>query len=242
MTRSSTIPRVASLLFSLLMAGCSQGSDIENRTFDAEVRRVVVDVAVGDINVRGSQRVGAALLGEMYSDTAMSLGIDAKLVDDTLHVSANCPAGSGECWAGLRLDVPQHAEVSIAAGHGDVDVTDLLGDLHVSTGAGSVVLLGVGGTVRVEADGGDVMGANLLRGDTWATSESGDISLAFAEPPLVAGLGSVHGTVSLTVPRSQYDLFVDSVEGELDIGVHHCRAADQQLFARSVYGDVLVHH
>ena len=241
MNRRTTLT-AGHVLTALLTTACGQGDDVQEMTFDADVRRVVIDVDAGSVDVRGSEWRGVAVLGDMDSDSTQPLRIGTELRGDTVHVTAQCPENVNNCDAGLRLEVPRNVEAMIRTASGDVEVGDVSGDIEVSVGSGSVQLMGVGGTARVEVEHGNVLGMNLLRGDIWASTEQGNVDLHFVEPPREVAGDTVRGNVSIVVPKGDYEVFADSVEGEVNVEVCSCEDGEQMIFARSTYGNVFVGH
>lgn len=230
------------VLAAVFAAACSQGEDVQEMTFDTDVRRVVIEVDAGSIDLRGSDWGGVAVLGDMDSNTTVPLAIGTNLQGDTLHVSADCPDGVGGCEAGLRMEVPRDVSAVITTKSGNVKIGDVSGDLEVSVEDGSVSLFGVGGHARIEVVNGNVAGMDLLRGNVWGSTENGNVGLHFLEEPSEVAADTVRGNVDVTVPDGKYDIFADSVEGNVDVQVLQCGVAEQQIFARSTFGNVSVHY
>lgn len=151
-------------------AGCAQIRYTEVFIPDHEVRRVLVDVEDGDVEVvpAGSVRVERAVRGP-EGVASLSHSLDA---DGTLRLHAACP-GMLPCGVDTRLAVPASVPVSITLAEGDVWVTGLDelrldladgsadvevdGRLVASVGAGSVrAWLGADTQASVAVGRGDV--------------------------------------------------------------------------------------
>ena len=145
----------------------------------------------------------------------------------TLEVRADCPQVGvmDRCTADLELRVPFDTDVTVDGGAGDISVDGLAG--HV--------------TLRTEP--GDVTGRNLVPVSVTASTDVGDLDLAFATSPVDVRASSDAGDVDVQVPPGEYRVDTVSKAGSDEVGGGVLRndRATRRIVARADAGDVLVH-
>lgn len=119
-----------------------------------------------------------------------------------LSVTTGCPAPDlfGDCQADLDISVPDGTRLLATAGAGEITVTGLTGTVDAEVGSGTVALADVSGPVRVRVGAGSVTGTGLSSRSLTVTAGSGQVSLAFAEPPQLLALTVATGSAAVTVP------------------------------------------
>jgi hypothetical protein len=133
----------------------------------------------------------------------------------------------------IRIGCPEGSSVSCSSGSSDLRVRGPIGDLEVKTGSGDVQAEVVHGSLRASSASGDVE-LEAVHGDANVSTASGDVSIREAHGALAVNVvsgdisvGSLHGGTALGSVSGDVevralcagDLKVQSVSGDLDIGV-----------------------
>jgi DUF4097 and DUF4098 domain-containing protein YvlB len=142
-----------------------------------------------------------------------------------LRLGEGCDDGWAifRCITDYRIEVPRELAVEIDTEAGDVSVS------------------GVGGSVTIDADVGDVDATALAAATVKATSDAGDVRLSFATAPtsLVADSGA--GDVELVLPRGEYAVETESDAGDTSVsGLIRYDLAPHSVEASSDAGDVTI--
>ncbi|KAA2248438.1 DUF4097 domain-containing protein [Solihabitans fulvus] len=129
--------------------------------------------------------------------------------------------------------------VRVEVGSGSVTLSDVGGAATVKSSSGSVALDGVRGALAVQAGSGRIRGANLGGDQADVKTSSGEIDLGFTTMASVtAQTGS--GDVTLTVPKGNYRVAVDTNSGNRSVDVVQDPAATHALTLHTSSGDVAV--
>src|SRR5947209_4642191 len=140
----------------LLLTGCGTSTKSDTSTVSEPVRRVIVEVASGDVNVTGT--TGNTLrLHRSARVRRAHPRFDKQLQDGVLRLSSRCNAGwFGACRVDEKLEVPDHTDVEVHSGSGNVRIDRAAAAVDVTTGSGTIDLIHVGGIVRAHTGSGKV--------------------------------------------------------------------------------------
>jgi hypothetical protein len=153
---------------------------------------------------------------------------DAYSVDNgTLKLDGDC---GWQCKADFAVTVPRGTKVFGNNGSGDIaiagvsgvdakstsgeiDVSDVTGDVKLDLTSGDVKVNNLTGRLDVTATSGDVEAADLKGGPVNVESTSGDLELELAEATDVRAEGT-SGDIQVTAPAGGYEVSTESRSGE----------------------------
>lgn len=180
-------------------------SESSSRTFRQPIDEVRLDV--GDASVAlGPGRAGEATVHQRLSWALSKPTVDVGVVGRSLVVEFSCDGrselfASEECGADLDLRVPPGVRVWATSGSGEVQVRGLTGELDLRAGSGDVRLAHVSGRLSVRVGSGQVKGTGITSPKVSGRVRSGELDLAFAEPPRSVGVEAGSGSLRLGLPR-----------------------------------------
>ena len=127
------------------------------------------------------------------------------------------------CETDYRIEVPRDLVVSVRVDAGDISVTGLAGKLTVESDAGNV--------------DGTALGASHVK----ASSDAGDVNLAFSVAPTSVEAESDAGNVEIDLPRDEYAVSVDTDAGGSSVeGIIRYDLAPHVVKAETDAGDVRI--
>ena len=176
-----------------------RSADLEVRTRDGEGARVRVEA-------RGS-RGAEAFERSQFSAT----GDGDRLLLATEQDRRGMTRGSFQ----VIVEAPRDMSVTIDVGSGEVEITDIEGELVVDTGSGDVEGGSVGGDVQIETGSGEVE-VGTVGGRVAVSTGSGDIDLTtLGKDPVSLRTGS--GEIELTLEKGAgFDLAISTGSGEIE--------------------------
>lgn len=195
----------------------------EQFTISQEVRKVIVASDAGDVQVVGTDadRVTVRETTRWITDEPSP---EMTVAGGVLRLGNDCDGWTVfRCETDYRIQVPRDLEVVVDAGAGEISVT------------------GVGGSVSVASEAGDVEGTRLSAAAVTATSDAGDVRLTFATAPSSLHAETDAGDVEIELPRAEYALDADTDAGDTSIsGIVRYDLAQHSIQARSDAGDVTI--
>jgi hypothetical protein len=119
--------------------------------------------------------------------------------DGGLEIDSRLPEGVGNRSVDLLLTVPSNTRLNLDLGAGQLDVSDIVGQVQVDSGAGDVRIEGANGRVEV----------GLGAGNVWVTGARGSVDLALGagnveyegNPEGDCTFATGVGNVNLLLPR-----------------------------------------
>ena len=125
------------------------------------------------------------------------------------------------CETDYRIEVPRELAVSVKADAGNVNVT------------------GLTGRVTLESNAGNVEGVRLGSSHVKASTDAGNVSLAFTTAPTSVDAESDAGDVEIDLPKAEYALDVDTDAGDTSIeGIVRYDRAPHAVSAETDAGDL----
>ncbi len=116
---------------------------------------------------------------------------------------------------------------------------DVAVDAH--SDAGDVRVRGVGGSVSMTSDAGDLDASGLTGPHVRAGSDAGDVRLAFATAPSSVEARTGAGDVDLDLPRGEYAVSAGTGAGDTTVsGIARYDRSTHAVSARSDAGDVTI--
>jgi Putative adhesin len=130
-------------------------------------------------------------------------------------VSYHCPVPTGTCGLTATLTVPAAAtSMSVSTGGGDLTVANgITIDATLTTSSGNIMAAGLTGTANLDSGGGNVDASGITAARMTVDSDSGDVTLRFADVPGHVLVNSGGGDVRIVLPRGDYNFQVSAVGG-----------------------------
>lgn len=214
------------------VAGClADGRDVEEpvteRRSATDLSAVTVSTAIGDVDVRSTSRDEVVVDGRKAAvspDDLETIGLETVADGDCLEVAVQ--RDDSRTLFGLRpvpvLDlsvvVPDRLAVrDVDTRTGEIDVSDVRGDLTAVTETGDVRIEAVDGTVSATTDAGTIElvdPASIERLET----DSGDITATLPDIERDATIETASGDVELRLP-DRLDLTLDITTDSGEIAV-----------------------
>ncbi len=219
-----------------------------HRTIPAGVRAIDVETQVGSITVLGaSDTVGQGVDVEM----GVSRGLHAPshsetVIGDRLVLRSGCAwFVSAWCYVDYVITVPEGVSVVARSDSGDVSVSNVHGDLELSSSSGEIEARDVvAGRAVFDADSGDVTVDGLAAGTIEASSDSGGVTLVLDSSPTSVHATADSGDVQIALPDTPdaYRVDVSSDSGDTSADIRTDPASGRSIQASSDSGDVTVRY
>jgi hypothetical protein len=163
--------RTLAATLAVLLAAAAQAGGTRTLALDhpaAGLATIDIDTAVGDVEIRGAEvdavsasvtlraRKGKPTSSQRAAKFLETVELIPAVAGSTLRLRLQPDSRKGEYEASWSLLIPAGAGVRLAAGVGDVRITDVRGGIHVDVGVGDVHLVDVTGEVVIDVGVGDV--------------------------------------------------------------------------------------
>jgi hypothetical protein len=228
--RFATAAAVALLAAAPLVAGCGAipklGTGTHNPpasvfTVSSRVTAVVINGGSGSIEVTGSSR-STVSVSQQATYSGKPPAAAHVLRGTTLTLSYKCPT---ELVCGVSYTVQVPAGVAVSAG----------------TGAGSVTLTSLAGTVSARANAGLITAVDLRSPVASFKSNAGGVVATFSVAPRSVTAATNVGPITLTVPGSVgYRLSTHTVVGSSTVTVRRSSSSAHSISASSDLGSISV--
>ena len=227
-------PRLVLLVFGVLLVVCgvSVGASeafkhvrTTTTTINRHIERVVVRAGTGKVHLEGtdSQRV---MVREQLQWLWRKPIVRTSLRGATLTVSGSCPDTGpvNRCKADIDLAIPFDADVVVQGDSGNITAERLAGHLKLTT------------------DSGNVTAHDLNAISVAATTNAGDVDVAFTTEPVSVSANSNSGDVLVTVPGGgEYRVDATTAAGDVAVeGVLRNDRALRSIAATADAGNVTV--
>lgn len=220
-----------------------QQSDEWTRSF-AQVDRVRIDAACGDVDVVAERRPDVAVVARRtWSLRRPSDG--ASLRDGVLTLEHGCDAlasiGPSGCSVDFEVRVPRRMVLEVKGTSGDITVRGLRGRTRVRASSGELRAIDVSGPLELRASSGDVTVEGYRGDQVAARANSGDVSVWTRSEPASIEARASSGDVTVAVPgQVPYRVEVSTRSGEETVQVDQSFRAKRRIGARANSGDVKV--
>ena len=187
----------------------------------APVSTVVIVSHVGNVTVTGGSGPGVSVTQLVYySKTAP---VTTRTVSGkTLTVTYDCPTQL-VCGVAYTLAVPRSAAV------------------RVTTGAGSVRLTGLAGSVTAKADVGLINATGLTSASVSLTTRVGGISASFAAAPTAVQASANVGAITVHVPgTTSYKVAADARVGKTTVSAPQSASSGHAITATTDVGAIVI--
>lgn len=224
---------IAVLAPALSLLGGSACAQPISRSIDAApAGRVVIELADGDVTVRGTDGTTAEVSGEL-GGRAEDLELTRQGNEIRIRVVERADAAAGN-ETELYVSVPRASALTVNATNADLLVADMHGTLSLHTVSGDIDTELYGASIEAETVGGDIRVAG--RGgpaEASLTTVAGEIEAGGAFSRLTAS--TVSGDIELDVLDAVL-MSLNTTNG--DIEVHATLDGAAELTAETINGDV----
>ncbi|NEE02886.1 DUF4097 family beta strand repeat-containing protein [Phytoactinopolyspora halotolerans] len=197
-------------------------SSDEWSTTIANVSRIEVDIAAGDIELFGSSGSDVQLDAHTDDGWVRAARLEHHIDGETLRIEGRCSGnrfvpGFG-CGTHVVLAVPDGVEVKAATSGGSIESTGLVGNVNLESSAGDVVIEGHSGELRAHSTAGDVTAMGLTSHAAYLTSSAGSVEVQAVSPPRSLDVESSGGPVHVELPAGHaYHVEASGVDGEATV-------------------------
>lgn len=157
-----------------------------------------------------------------------------------IALGLTCAPLPGSCSLRARIAVPPEVRVTAADRSGSIRASGLRAGADLSTSAGDVEVSDVGGDLNLGSSSGSVIGVGLLSKVAVANDQSGDITLRFAVEPDRVQVGDQSGDISLIVPRHPYKVSTQADSGTTTVDVPTDPSSHNVISAVDQSGDIRI--
>jgi hypothetical protein len=219
-----------------------------HRTIPAGVRAVDVETQVGSITVLGApDGAGPGVDVEMEVSRGLHAPSHSEtLVGDRLVLRSGCAwFVSSWCSIDYVITVPEGVSVVARSDSGDVSVSNVHGDIQLSSSSGWIEVRDVvAGRAVLDADSGDVTVDGLAADSIEASSDSGSVTLLLDSSPTSIRATADSGDVQIALPDTPdaYRVDVSSDSGDTSADIRTDPASGRSIQASSDSGDVTVRY
>lgn len=239
------IGATGSFLWGRMAATASVGPaqvQVQTQAYTGQPQALVIQLASGDVTLRR----GPA--GRITVRRRLQWSVSKPVVHEhwdgqVLNVRQDCPAGpfNRNCDTDYTLTVPPGVTVGAFTGSGTIVVAGITGQLNLMAGSGDITASGAAGQVQAQTGSGNVTVTGARSAQVMASSDSGDVALAFASEPRLVRAHSASGNVTVLVPSgASYNVQAGTASGNRTITVGQDSTAPRSIAADSDSGDVTV--
>ena len=205
--------------------------EAQKRTVGA-TPHIIIESFRGDAKVTGGDGSEVTLAGQKSVRTLDNRDADVanrqtgvELLTDGNTVIVRChqdrASSQSTVTTNLELTVPKGATVEAVGTRGDFDISEVAGDVNLSSSNAGVRLQDIGGRVKVETSRSDVIRCENVKGDVDLRGHGDDVEL-YKIAGQVTISGDYRGSVSLRelakpvrVQNSRTNLEVQQIPGEV---------------------------
>jgi len=201
----------------------------------SKTARVVIDNPRGNTRIVGADIEEVKVNGRksiraMGKDEADKANIQSKVqmsaAGDVITIYGNQDRAEGpRVSADLEVSVPRGASIETRGRYGDVEISDVNGEVTINSDNAGVRLQNLGGRVRIDTRKSDILRATGIKGDVELKGRGRDIELED-----IAGLVTINGAYSgettlrklakgVRFESSMTEFRVERVPGELQLSL-----------------------
>ena len=225
----------------LLLGGCPDKSATTTVEIEEAVQNLTVDVAVGDVVIRGKESGGTVITSDFVCRiTPPAVNIHTEADQVTVEMPDGI-GGASDCEGFFQIEIPRDASVAVRTGRGHLEISDVSGDVRLATYDGDVRLENLAGSLDVQVAVGRVRGEGIAGSVGRVYSGYGDVELSYGTTPAFVDVDIIHGDVALRVPENAYEISADTLEGNVDItGLKSHKGAERMLWLMVDTGNIRI--
>ncbi|GAA0576903.1 DUF4097 family beta strand repeat protein [Kribbella sandramycini] len=226
-----------------------RGKDAEHRV-DAKIDTVQLAADRADISIRVSddeQTVVREKRRFWFFDRDDAYSVDG----GTLKLDGDC---GWNCDADFEVTVPKGTKVIGKSGSGDlklvgvagvdadarsgdIEVSNVSGDVDLDLTSGDVSVHNLTGRLNVKANSGDIEAAGLRGGAVAVETTSGDMELQLSEANDIRAKGT-SGDIEISAPGDGYRVDTRTRSGDIENGFGNDSSGARSLSVETVSGDI----
>ena len=196
----------------------------EEYTVAEPVHKLVVDSDAGSVRIVATD-AGSITVRQTTHWVTDEPSPRRSIVDGVLRLvdADECRGGWTilRCETDYRIEVPRELAVTVKAD------------------AGTVKVAGITGNLTIESDAGTVEGTQLGSDRVTASTDAGNVRLAFSTAPSSVDAETDAGNVDIDLPRSEYALDLDTDAGDSSVeGIVQYDLSPDAVKARTDAGDI----
>ena len=231
----------ATVALAIVVSGCYRGEITDNYSFNkavtGQLTELSADIDSASLIVEPTES-GRATVEVDVDYFWRRADFDAWIDGDTLYVDLECHPS---CRGDVIVRVPARVSVDADAGSGNVEISDLDGDIRAHSGSGNVKIENTVGDLHLSTGSGNIKGRELGSFECDADAGSGNVSLTFTEKPTTLKAKAGSGNVDLKVPFGRYDIDLEVGSGWADAdNLVNDPRANKSIKARAGSGNVKV--
>ncbi|MEV0644779.1 DUF4097 family beta strand repeat-containing protein [Phytomonospora sp. NPDC050363] len=213
-------------------------TETQNQTYAQTATHIDVDSDSGEVEIRpgndGEVKVERKL--EWYSNKPT---VNESWDGTTFKVVSDC---SGNCGIDYIITVPPSVSVKLQIDSGNAKLRDVTGTVDATLDSGDLEFSGLSNTLNVTMSSGNLDASQITSKQVTLGVSSGDLSIAFAEPPTLLDMEVDSGGVDVKLPVSPdgYRVITEVSSGDTEIGVERNDASTHEIKANVDSGDVQV--
>jgi len=229
-------------LLALLLA-CTPDPTVpfEPITVTEPVTRLDLDNGDGDVFITATAGDQVVIDATLASE---DVTITPQVAGGILSIQTTCGAAVDTelCVADFRLSVPESVEAAVTTAAGDIVLVGMGGDADLATASGSVEVDGFSAdTLLISGDSGIVLGLRLAAEEVVVSNGRGPIELNFDQRPLAVSGETTGGDIQFVVPGGTYAVTATTDSGEVTVeGIDEDPASTETLTATSGEGDIWI--
>ncbi|MDX6739966.1 DUF4097 family beta strand repeat-containing protein [Actinocorallia sp. A-T 12471] len=231
------------LLLLALLTGCGASADSaspERRDFGAVGARLAISKDQGDLDVRPAD-VESVRVTRRFDRWALIGGEPTAtwaLAGGRLTLATDCGGVIAGCAVRYEVVVPRDVAVDIEGENGTISATGFSAALRVRSSNGAIAVSGATGPLDLRSENGELRSAETGSAQVSATSQSGDVDLAFTAVPRQVAVTTENGEVRVTVPRAAYDVTTTTDSGDVSTDLAADASAPRSITARTGSGAI----
>lgn len=202
-------------------------TELAEQTVSVEgVTQIVVSGEAGDITIAVEDRSDIEVTSELTSNLWSEVGNEVDLGDGTLTVASECDAVffMFNCSASHTIRVP----------------SDAVGELDLTTTAGTITVNGSSAEVDARTTAGDIDLLDYFGDSATLRTTAGGINVDATVAPRSISAETTAGRIVITVPDEVYDVDTDTTAGDIDVSVRTDAGADRTISASTTAGEITI--
>jgi len=216
-------------------------TELQEHVYEADVTSIFLEVDTGDLRLSPGE-AGAVTVERRLFWSYRKPTFEERWDGQTLRVTGDCSGwfsiGPG-CGVDYTLRVPEGVSVQARTSTGDVSVTNIDGDLHLTSSTGDIRVTGGGGALQLSTSTGDIIASDVTSDTIDASTSTGDVRLGFADAPRTVSAEASTGDIRIVVPDGDsYRIDADASTGDVRVSVGRNDDSGRSIVARTSTGDV----
>ncbi len=209
------------------IAELTEDTEVVTQTVSVEgVTRIVVDGEAGDITIAVEDRSDI----EVTSELSSSLWSEVRNQVDTSAGALTVTSGCDNSFFVFNCSVSHTIRIP----------ADAVGELDLSTAAGTIAVTGSSAEVEARTSAGDIELLDFSGDGATLRTTAGSITVDAAVAPRAISAETTAGRIAITVPDEVYAVDTDTTAGDADVSVRTDPNADRTIIASTTAGEITI--